>query len=192
MRFFILTGLLALFAPQVSAQETKTAVFAGGCFWCIEKDFEELGGVTSVVSGYTGGQVENPTYKQVSGGQTGHYEVVQVTYDPEKVSYSTLVDFFYRHIDPFDGEGQFCDRGQQYAPAIFYNDENEQQMIAGVTEALFADSQNRFAVKILPAAQFYEAEDYHQDYYKKNPVRYKFYRWNCGRDSRVEEIWGKS
>lgn len=172
-------------------KSTKTAIFAGGCFWCMEKPFDKLDGVISTVSGYTGGNVPNPTYEQVSSGGTGHTEAMQVTYDPAKIAYEDLLPVFWRNIDPFDDGGQFCDRGSQYRSGIFYQDE-EQKRLAEESKAKYEEMLGQTIVtEITPASTFYPAEDYHQDYYDKNPVRYKFYRWNCGRDQRLEEIWGE-
>ena len=162
----------------------KTATLAGGCFWCIESDFEKVDGVIEAVSGYTGGDEPNPTYKQVSAGGTGHTEAVQVHYDPDKITYKELLDVFWRHMDPTDAGGQFVDRGSQYRPAIFYHDE-EQKRIAEESKAELEKS-GRFtkpiATEIVPLTKFYTAEEYHQDYYSKNPLRYKMYRYGSGRD----------
>lgn len=170
-------------------ENIKTAIFAGGCFWCMEKPYDKIDGVISTVSGYSGGAVDNPTYEQVSSGATGHYEVLQVTYDASKISYDKLLDIFWRNVDPLDAGGQFCDRGGQYRSGIFYSSEEEQQ-IAEQSKAKHEQILGqKIVTEILPASTFYPAEDYHQDYYLKNPVRYKFYRWNCGRDQRLEEVW---
>ena len=173
------------------AENTRSAVFAGGCFWCTESDFEKVDGVIEAISGYTGGRIENPTYKQVSGGGTGHVEVVKVVYDPSKVSYEQLLEIFWRHVDPTDAGGQFVDRGDQYRSAIFYATEEERQMAEASKKAL-AES-GRFdrpvVTDILPLDTFYEAEGYHQDYYKKNPLRYKWYRSGSGRDRFLEKTW---
>ncbi len=171
--------------------QTATAIFAGGCFWCVEADFEKLPGVIAAESGYTGGRTANPTYEQVSAGGTGHTEAVRVTYDPRKVSYPTLVDFFWRHIDPTVKAKQFCDEGEQYRSAIYYQNEAERAAIL-VSKAVILNAGRikEIYTEIGPAPRFYPAEDYHQDYYKKNPVRYKFYRHNCGRDQRVAQVWG--
>ena len=167
------------------------AIFAGGCFWCMEPPFEKLDGVKAVVSGYTGGHVESPTYKQVSSGSTGHVEAVKVVYDPSKISYEELLDVFWRQIDPTDDEGQFVDRGFQYTTGIFYYD--EQQRVTAEKSKENMDKSNIFKEPIVTpikeVGEFYEAEEYHQDYYKKNPVRYKFYRGNSGRDKYLESIW---
>ncbi len=195
---FNLTLLLMLgnfLIPMTQASEkTETAILAGGCFWCVESDFEKLEGVIDVVSGYTGGQQENPTYKQVSSGKSGHIEAALITYDPSKISYKQILDYFWRHIDPTNNQGQFCDFGPQYRPAIFYLDETQHQQAERSTQEIerikpFSDP---LRVELIKASKFYPAEDYHQDYYKKNPYRYKFYRYSCGRDARIEELWGKS
>ena len=184
----VATGL-GLGTLSCQAQDaTETAVFAGGCFWCIEKDFEKLDGVGDVVSGYVGGTVENPTYKQVTAGGTGHYEGVRVPYDPSVVSYGELVDYFFRHVDPTDAGGQFCDRGDSYRTAIFATPEQMAEAEAGAGRASAALGQE-VVTPVLDASTFYLAEDYHQDYADKNPLRYKYYRASCGRDKRVEQIW---
>lgn len=174
---------------------TETAVFAGGCFWCIESDFEKVPGVIEAVSGYTGGQVANPTYKQVSDGGTGHLESVKVIYDPAKVSYEQLLEVFWQHVNPTDGGGQFVDRGSQYRSAIFYADDHQRQL-AEKSKSTLAGSKvfdKPIATEILPLGSFYKAEDYHQNYYKKNPIRYKWYRGRSGRDAFLEKTWaGKS
>jgi peptide methionine sulfoxide reductase msrA/msrB len=172
-------------------EHARSAVFAGGCFWCTESDFEKVDGVLEAVSGYTGGSIENPTYKQVSAGGTGHVEAIKVVYDPDKVSYSQLLDVFWRHVDPTDAGGQFVDRGDQYRSVIFYGDEEERQMAETSKKAL--DASGRFdrpvVTDILPLGTFYEAEDYHQDYHKKNSLRYKWYRSGSGRDKFLETTW---
>ena len=189
----LLTSILSL---PLQAQDGghEKAILAGGCFWCIEADFEKLEGVVDVVSGYTGGHVDNPSYQQVSTGGTGHIEAVEVTYDPSIVSYAEILDYFWRHIDPTRDDGQFCDRGPQYRPAIFYQGA-DQKSVAEKSKAHiertkpFAD---QIRVELIPASGFFLAEEYHQDYYRKNAVRYKFYRYSCGRDKRVAELWGDS
>ncbi len=168
----------------------KTAVFAGGCFWCMEKPFDQLPGVVRTVSGYSGGRVANPTYESVSAGGTGHAEVVQITYDPTKVSYAKLLDVFWRNVDPFDGSGQFCDRGSQYRPAIFVADAEERRAAEASKQLLEKRFGKALAVGLEPASKFYAAEDYHQDYYQKNPLRYRYYRSGCGRDRRLDAVWG--
>ena len=168
------------------------ATFAGGCFWCMEPPFDKLEGVVSTTSGYTGGTTPGPSYKQVSAGGTGHTEALRVVYDPAKVGYDKLLDVFWRNVDPLDASGQFCDRGREYRPVIFAHDEGQKRLAEASKAAL--DVSHRFeqpvVVAIETARDFYEAEDYHQDYYMKNPVRYKYYRWNCGRDARLEQVWG--
>jgi peptide-methionine (S)-S-oxide reductase len=182
--------LLLLLALPLNAASLAKAIFAGGCFWCMESDFEKVHGIVSVVSGYTGGRVANPTYEQVSDGGTGHREAVEVTYDPAKVTYGQLVDVFWRNIDPLDDIGQFCDKGEQYTAAIFWSGA-EQRRIA---ETWLANAKKRFgnvATKVLPASVFYRAEEYHQDYARKNPLHYRFYRATCGRDARLKKVWGR-
>jgi peptide methionine sulfoxide reductase msrA/msrB len=173
------------------ADNTRSVVFAGGCFWCTESDFEKVDGVIEAVSGYTGGRMENPTYKQVSAGGTGHIEAVKVTYDPDKVSYEQLLEIFWRTIDPTDPGGQFVDRGAQYRSAIFYANDEERQQAEASKKALAASGRfdRPVVTEILPLGPFYVAEDYHQDYYKKNPLRYKWYRSGSGRDRFLEMTW---
>jgi len=183
---------LCSFVTLKSIAEEQVAVFAGGCFWCTESDFEKLDGVVSAASGYIGGHIKNPSYKQVSAGGSGHTEAVQVIFDDQKVSYSDLVEYFWKTIDPTDGGGQFCDRGQQYRSEIFYLSE-EQQSIAKASKKALANSgllKSEIATQLTPSSRFYLAEDYHQDYYLKNPVRYNYYRWGCGREKRLEALWG--
>jgi peptide-methionine (S)-S-oxide reductase len=168
----------------------ETAVFAGGCFWCVEADFDKVPGVQSTTSGYTGGHTENPTYEQVSAGGTGHVEAVQIVYDPTVVTYEALVDHFWRTIDPFNGRGQFCDIGESYRPVIFVADDRQRALAVRSRDRVQMQFKEPIAVEIAPAGAFYRAEDYHQDYYKKNPIKYRFYRWNCGRDSRLARVWG--
>jgi len=178
---------------HTSHQHEAIATFAGGCFWCVESGFEHVPGVHEVISGYSGGHVKNPTYEQVSAGGTGHAESVQVHYDPSMISYDELLDAFWKQIDPTDSGGQFVDRGSQYRPIIFYNNEAEKQMAERSRAAL--DASGRFgkpiATEIVAFKVFYPAESYHQDYYKKNPLRYKFYRYHSGRDQFLEKVWGK-
>jgi peptide-methionine (S)-S-oxide reductase len=177
-------------APPARAATTATAVFAGGCFWCTESDFDHIPGVIQTLSGYTGGRLANPTYEQVSAGGTGHIEAVRVVYDPRRVSYATLVQRFFRTIDPVDAGGQFCDRGDQYRSAIFVANAAERR-IAEAAKAQAARQLGRpIATQILPRGIFYRAEEYHQDYYTRNPLRYRFYRWNCGRQQRLDQLWG--
>ena len=171
---------------------TASAVFAGGCFWCTESDFDHIPGVISTTSGYAGGHVANPTYEQVSEGGTGHIESVRVVYDPARVSYSTLVELFFRTIDPLDAGGSFCDRGYQYRSAIFVADAEERRVAETAAAQASRQLGRTVATLILPARNFYPAEDSHQAYYRKNSYRYRFYRWNCARDARIEELWGSS
>jgi peptide-methionine (S)-S-oxide reductase len=176
---------MALAAGNASAEETASAVFAGGCFWCMESDFEKLDGVGDVVSGYAGGLKQNPTYED----HEGHLEVVRVPYDPDVVSYRALVDYFFRHVDPLDDGGQFCDRGHAYTTAVFYSTTEEYDAAKAGKEAAEAALGEAVVTPLVELDKFWIAEDYHQDYYKKNPVRYKFYRTSCGRDRRVEKVW---
>ena len=175
--------------PPPKGEVTAAAVFAGGCFWCTESDFDHIQGVIQTLSGYTGGRVANPTYEQVSAGGTGHIEAVRVVYDPRRVSYATLVERFFRTIDPLDAGGQFCDRGDQYRSAIFVANAGERRIAEAAKARVERRLGRRVATLILPRGSFYRAEEYHQDYYRKNPVRYRFYRWNCGRDARLEQVW---
>lgn len=180
-------------AMAKESNNTLVATFAGGCFWCVESDFEKLPGVVKVVSGYTGGKKENPTYEEVSAGGNGHVEAIQVYYEPSKVSYEELMEFFWRHIDPTDSGGQFGDRGAQYRSTVFYHDEEQKLLAEKSREALNKSGkfQKPVATEILKFTKFYEAEEYHQDYYQKNPLRYKYYRHGSGRDQFIEEVWGK-
>lgn len=177
---------------SVAPKGAKRAIFAGGCFWCMEKPFEVLDGVYAVTSGYVGGHKLNPTYKEVSAGITGHTEAVLVEYDPERVSYATLLEVFWRNVDPTDAGGQFCDRGSQYRTGIFPTDDEQAKLARASRDELNASDvlPHPVVTEITPAGTFWPAEGYHQDYYKENPVRYKFYRYNCGRDQRLEELWG--
>ncbi len=176
-------------APAPSAQRA-VAVVAGGCFWCTEADFDKLPGVLATTSGYVGGKLANPTYEQVSAGNTGHIEALRVVYDPAKLSYAKLLAHLFRTIDPLDSGGQFCDRGYQYRSAIFVADAQQRSIAQASNARAAAVLKKPVATLILPAAKFYPAEDYHQDYYKKNPTKYRFYRWNCGRDKRLKQVWG--
>lgn len=183
--------LAALAAAVPAAAGEERATFAGGCFWCMEPPYDELEGVISTTSGYAGGRVPNPTYEQVSGGGTGHAEVVQVVYDPEVVSYKKLLEVYWRNVDPFDQGGQFCDRGDQYRTAVFYhNGEQRRLALAGKRDLERQFGGREIATEVEPLEAFYPAEEYHQDYYRKNPIRYKFYRTGCGRDRRLREVWG--
>jgi peptide-methionine (S)-S-oxide reductase len=191
--WFWIIVLTAVHSVNSSAEQTSQAIFAGGCFWCMEAPFDELDGVIDTISGYTGGHTSNPTYKEVSSGTSGHAEVVLVTYSQNKVSYQTLLSVFWRNIDPLDKGGQFCDRGSQYRSEIFAVNEN-QLKLASVSLQELNDS-GRFNVPvetlISKAVTFYPAEDYHQNYYQTNPKRFKFYKWNCGRQQRLDQLWGR-
>ena len=194
--------LLSLFITPVIAsnqetttspvQKSESAIFAGGCFWCMEPPFDKLEGVISTTSGYTAGHKENPTYREVSAGSTGHTEAIQIKYDPEKITYPELLKVFWNNIDPVAVDRQFCDAGSQYRSGIYYLNESQQadamRSLQEITEN--KPFEGKIATEILPASTFYLAEDYHQDYYQKNPLRYKYYRYACGRDQRLEEIWG--
>lgn len=184
------TGLARWNTAQAQSR-TETAVFAGGCFWCVEEAFEKVPGVSSVVSGFIGGTVANPSYEQVVTKATGHAEAVEVTYDPAKVSYAQLVDWFWRNIDPFDAYGQFCDKGSPYRSGIHYRGEEQKKIAEASKAALDGRFKEKIVTEIVPAKTFYAAEDYHQDYYKKNPNRYSYYKYGCGRAQRLEQVWGK-
>lgn len=187
--FAALLGFGLLAAPAASA-ETRTAIFSGGCFWCVESDFERLPGVIEALSGYTGGTLANPSYEQVGHGGTGHLESVQVTYDPDKVSYDQLLTVFWHSVDPTDDGGQFCDRGPTYRTAIFVDNAEERAKAEASKAAAEKELGQKIVTPIRDAKTFWPAEDYHQNYYKENPLRYKYYRWGCGRNQRVEELWG--
>ena len=188
MKYIFAFLLLCLSAPAFAAE--GKAYFAMGCFWCAESDFEKVDGVLAVVSGYSGGALENPSYEQVSEGGTGHYESIEVTYDPARVSYEHLLEVFWHNIDPVDPAGQFCDKGDQYKSVIFYQSVMEQSAAEAAMKAASTDIGQSVTTEILPFSKFWPAEEYHQDYYKKNPIRYRFYRNNCGRDNRLKEVWG--
>ncbi|GFZ80467.1 peptide methionine sulfoxide reductase MsrA [Pseudohongiella nitratireducens] len=183
---------------QVIAQpdnsDQAVATFAGGCFWCMEPPFDELEGVSSTISGYIGGHVENPSYEQVTTGRTGHAEAMQVTYDPEVVDYATLLDVYWQNIDPLDSGGQFCDRGSSYRSTIFVHTAEQRELAEASKQEIVASGQlnGEIVTPIEEATTFYPAEEYHQDYYEKNPLRYRFYKWNCGREQRLEEVWGEN
>ena len=183
----VLSASFFLPLPVVLAAE-KTAIFAGGCFWCIEKDFEHVAGVTDVVSGYTGGTNQNPTYK--NHGKYKHREVVRIAYDDAKTDYATLLNIFWRSVDPTDGGGQFCDRGHSYTTAVYALDGEQLELAKASKKKAAAELKQPLATEIALAQKFTLSEDYHQDYYKKSPVRYKYYRFSCGRDKRVKELWG--
>lgn len=180
--------------PAPGSDKYAVATFAGGCFWCMESPYDKTEGVISTVSGYMGGHVINPDYKQVSSGGSGHREVVQVTYDPAVVSYEKLLEVYWKNIDPTDDRGQFCDKGNQYTSAIFVHNDEQRRKAAESLQNLQDNKpfSGKIYTEILEAQQFYPAEDYHQDYYMKNPLRYKYYRYACGRDKRLEMLWGSS
>ncbi len=174
----------------ITQKHPAIAIFAGGCFWCMQPPYNKLPGVIKTVAGYTGGNVVNPTYKQVSSGKTGHYEAVAVYYDPHKVSYQKLLNVFWKNIDPTDAGGQFCDRGSSYRSAIFYTTSQQQALAIASKQALIKSHRvPRVVTPILPAKSFYPAEKYHQNYYKKHPILYKYYRYRCGRDQRLNKLW---
>ncbi len=187
-----LSGIFISTGTGMAADNLEKATFAGGCFWCMEHPFDQLPGVVSVTSGYTGGHKKNPAYEEVSAGGTGHAEAVQIVYDPEKVPYEKLLDVFWHNIDPTVRDRQFCDVGNQYRSAIFYHDEEQHRLALQSKEMLEKNKpfKGPILTEIAPAGEFYPAEEYHQHYYKKNPIRYKFYRFSCGRDKRLEELWG--
>ena len=189
-----LAALLLSLGSHAGQDDSAVAVFAGGCFWCTEADFDKLPGVLETTSGYIGGSIENPTYEEVSSGRTGHIEAVQVRFDPRQTSYAKLLEAFWPSIDPLNGNGQFCDNGPQYRSAIFYLDAEQQRLAEASKTALAASGrlQQPIATVIQAATTFYAAEDYHQDYHRKNPLRYRYYRHGCGRDQRLQELWGKS
>jgi peptide-methionine (S)-S-oxide reductase len=190
----LLVCLYVLFywALPANAQSLAKATFAGGCFWCMEKPFDQLPGVVSTTSGYTGGPLPNPTYRQVSSGTTGHAESVQVVYDPAQVSYEKLLDVFWHNVDPVDAGGQFCDRGTQYRSSVFYQDETQQKLAEQSKVAIAEQLKQPVATDIVAASEFYPAEDYHQNYYQTHAAKYRFYRFACGRDQRLTSVWGAS
>ena len=178
-------------AIDFAAAEQKTAVFAGGCFWCMEEAFDAVPGVVETISGYTGGEVDNPTYEQVSSGGTGHYEAVEVKYDPAKVNYEQLLETFWRNVDPLDAQGQFCDKGSQYLSAVFVAGD-EEKALAEATKAEAAEQLKMPVVtEILPQQTFYAAEDYHQNFHETSSARYKYYKFGCGRAQRLQQLWGE-
>jgi len=183
-------GLSGLSTNALSKGNEATAIFAGGCFWCMEGPFDALDGVISTTSGYTSGHVKNPTYRQVSAGSTGHTEALQVVYDPTRVSYEELLEVFWVNIDPLTANAQFCDHGTQYRSGVFYGNDEEKTAALASLEKVKKKLKKPVVTEITMASTFYPAEGYHQDYYQKNPVRYKYYRWSCGRDARLKELWG--
>ncbi len=189
----LLVGVLLLISPASVLAEQQSAVLAGGCFWCMESDLEKLPGVISVESGYSGGSVSNPTYNQVSSETTGHQEVVEVLFDSTRISYPRLLQSYWRNVDPFDGDGQFCDRGDSYRPVIFTRgDQQNSQALASQSKAAreLGVSEAALKVEIKPLEKFWPAEDYHQNFAELNSVKYKYYRWACGRDKRLDQVWG--
>lgn len=177
--------------PGITQEASRdTAVFAGGCFWCMEPPYDKVEGVVSTISGYAGGHVPNPSYEQVTAGGTGHRESVQVVYDPEEVTYEKLLEIFWRNVDPLDDGGQFCDRGFSYTTAIFAGDEEQARLARESKEKIQERFSETVVTPVVRDASFYPAEEYHQDYYQEHSIRYRFYRWNCGRDARLEELWG--
>ena len=192
-RLFLAACLLVAAASTASAQDkTARAIFAGGCFWCVEADFDKVPGVLETTSGYIGGTTANPTYHDVSAGGSGHAQAVEIVYDPAKVTYAKLLEVFWHNVDPLVKDRQFCDSGDQYRTAIFYLDDEQKKLAEETRKAVEAKFAPRpVYTQIVKAGPFYKAEEYHQDYYKKNEARYKFYRWNCGRDQRLEQLWGK-
>ena len=193
MIIVIVVLLNVLSHSVVESGETARAYFAGGCFWCMEEAFEKVDGVIAVVSGYMGGTLQSPSYEEVSAGRTGHAESVEVLYDPSKLTYNQLLEAFWRNVDPITANAQFCDHGTQYRAVIFYQNDQEKRFAEESKQAI--DQSKRFnqpiVTQIVMASQFYAAEEYHQDFYKKNPIRYKFYKYNCGRAQRLDELWGK-
>ena len=190
IEYLSFAALLLFVVPTLASAQSAKATFAGGCFWCMEPPFDELAGVISTTSGYIAGKTKNPTYEQVSSGSTGHTEALQVVYDPKKITYEKLLEVFWRNIDPLAANGQFCDLGSQYRSGIFYHDGNQKSAAEKSKKSIQTRFKQPVATEITAATVFYPAEDYHQDYYKKNPVRYKLYSHGCGRAQRLEEVWG--
>lgn len=189
-KYFLISTLILLFNTGATMADTttKTATFAGGCFWCMEPQFAGIAGVSKVISGYTGGHIENPTYEQVSAGGTGHLEAIQITYNPAQVNYSQLLNIFWDNIDPLDADGQFCDKGSQYLAGIFTHDDEQQKLAEESKEKISKKFGKPIATIIKPAVIFYPAEDYHQEFYIKSKDQYKRYKSGCGRDERLEEL----
>lgn len=188
----VLSLWTACAAAAQTPSTTAVATFAGGCFWCVEADFDKVDGVISTTSGYTAGKLANPTYRQVSAGGTGHTEAVRIVYDPARVTYARLLEVFWRNHDPHAKDAQFCDHGDQYRAGIYYHDDEQRRLAEQSLKTIAGRLDGPIHTEIAAAGPFYEAEDYHQDYYRKNPLRYSFYRFNCGRDQRLEQIWGKA
>ena len=189
-RFTALVAVALLGTSAAQAEDLKTAVVAGGCFWCVESDFDKVPGVVDTVSGYTGGTTDNPTYKQVTYGSTGHYEAVQITYDADKISFQDVLTTFWRTVDPTDAGGQFCDRGASYRTAVFVASAEERSVAEATKAEAAAQLGQEIVTPVVDAGPFWPAEEYHQNYYKKSPVKYNYYRWRCGRDARIEDLWG--
>jgi len=187
----LIAALWSVTSTAATDDDTALATFAGGCFWCVEADFDKVEGVVSTTSGYIGGNVENPTYEEVSAGGTGHTEAVEIRYDPDEVSYEKLLDVFWVNHDPTTNTRQFCDKGSQYRPGIFYHDPGQKRLAQQSKKKVEKNYSFPVVTEITEATAFYAAEDYHQNYYKKNPIRYKFYRYSCGRDARLEDLWGE-
>ncbi len=185
----IATACLA--STSLHAQSNAEATFAGGWFWCMEPPYDKQPGVSATISGYMGGELENPTYEQISHGGTGHVEVVQIAYDDSQIGYDQLLEIFWRNIAPFAVDRQFCDSGDQYRSAIFYHNDEQRELAEASKAEMEARFEQPIATEIAPASEFWAAEEYHQDYYEKNPLRYRFYRLSCGRDDRLEEVWGE-
>jgi len=186
----LLAGLAVLLSAALASAATATATFAGGCFWCMQPPFEKLPGVAKTTVGYTGGTVKNPTYEQVSSGVTGHAESIEVVYDPAVISYEKLLEVFWHNVDPLTRDAQFCDHGRQYRTAIFTHDDEQKRLAEASKSTLQKRFDQPIVTEIVPAGEFWPAEEYHQRYHEKNPIRYNYYRWNCGRDQRLEAVWG--
>ena len=190
---FFCVAINSAFSEETNATgiNTEKAIFAGGCFWCMEPPFDKLDGVISTTSGYTDGQQKNPTYKQVSAGGSGHTEAIEIVFDPAKVSYEKLLEVFWLNIDPVNAKGQFCDFGTQYRTGIYYLNDEQQKLAVASLKRIKSKLNKPVATELKAASKFYPAEDYHQNYYQVNPVRYNYYRWSCGRDQRLKQLWGE-
>jgi len=190
---FFCVAINSAFSEDTNATDinTEKAIFAGGCFWCMEPPFDKLDGVISTTSGYTDGQQKNPTYKQVSAGGSGHTEAIEIVFDPAKVSYEKLLEVFWLNIDPVNAKGQFCDFGTQYRTGIYYLNDEQQKLAVASLKSIKSKLNKPVATELKAASKFYPAEDYHQNYYQVNPVRYNYYRWSCGRDQRLKQLWGE-
>ena len=187
----IFASAAAISMPGAAADKKASAIFAGGCFWCVESDFDKVPGVISTTSGYIGGSAKTANYKTITSRPTGHYEAVRIVYDPDKVSYRRLLNVFWRSVDPTDAGGQFCDRGHSYKTAVFVKNEDQRKIALGTKKKAEETLGKKIVTKIQTAGPFYKAENYHQDYYKRNPVRYKVYRYGCGRDQKIRSLWGQ-